>query len=86
MKKEELRECQFIDEALKFYTYEDFYRDKKTIKAMYRTLDNKIFYKWFVYANINISLVQKDAIWELLNEPLFLIKNSENCVDKKKNL
>ena len=32
MKKEELRECQFIDEALKFYTYEDFYRDKKTIK------------------------------------------------------
>ena len=67
MKKEELRECQFIDEALKFYTYEDFYRDKKTIKAMYRTLDNKIFYKWFVYANINISLVQKDAIWEYLN-------------------
>ena len=34
---------------------------------MYRTLDNKIFYKWFVYANINISLVQKDAIWEYLN-------------------
>ena len=67
MKKEELRECQFIDESLKFYTYEDFYRDKKTIKAMYRTLDNKIFYKWFVYANINISLVQKDAIWEYLN-------------------
>ena len=67
MKKEELRECQFIDEALKFYTYEDFYRDKKTIKAMYRTLDSKIFYKWFVYANINISLVQKDAIWEYLN-------------------
>ena len=67
MKKEELRECQFIDEALKFYIYEDFYRDKKTIKAMYRTLDNKIFYKWFVYANINISLVQKDAIWEYLN-------------------
>ena len=49
MKKEEIRECQFIDEALKFYTYEDFYKDKKTIKAMYRTLDNKIFYKWFVY-------------------------------------
>ena len=67
MKKEELRECQFIDEELKFYTYEDFYRDKKTIKAMYRTLDNKIFYKWFVYANINISLVQKDAIKENLN-------------------
>ena len=67
MKKEELRECQFIDEALKFYTYEDVYRDKKSIKAMYRTLDNKIFYKWFVYANINISLVQKDAIWEYLN-------------------
>lgn len=67
MKKEEIRECQFIDEALKFYTYEDFYKDKKTIKAMYRTLENKIFYKWFVYANINISLVQKDAIWEYLN-------------------
>lgn len=67
MKKEEIRECQFIDETLKFYTYEDFYRDKKTIKAMYRTLENKIFYKWFVYANINMSLVQKDAIWEYLN-------------------
>ena len=67
MKKEELRECQFIDESLKFYTYEDFYRDKKTIKAMYRTLDNKIFYKRFVYANINMNLVQKDAIWEYLN-------------------
>ena len=67
MKKEEIRECQFIDEALKFYTYEDFYRDKKTIKAMYRTLENKIFYKWFIYANIHMSLVQKDAIWEYLN-------------------
>lgn len=67
MKKEEIRECQFIDEALKFYTYEDFYKDKKTIKAMYRTLENKIFYKWFVYANINMILVQKDAIWEYLN-------------------
>ena len=33
MKKEEIRECQFIDEALKFYTYEDFYKERKTIKA-----------------------------------------------------
>lgn len=67
MKKEEIKECEFINETLKFYTYEDFYYERKTIKKLYQTLKYKTLYKWFVYANIHISLVQKDAIWEYLN-------------------
>ncbi len=67
MKEEEIKECNFINETLKFYTYEDFYYERKTIKKLYQTLKYKTLYKWFVYANIHMSLVQKDAIWEYLN-------------------
>ena len=67
MKEEEIKECNFINETLKFYTYEDFYYERKTIKKLYQTLKYKTLYKWFVYGNIHMSLVQKDAIWEYLN-------------------
>lgn len=67
MTLEEISECEFINDELKFYTYEDFYKERKTIKRLYQTLKYKTLYKWFVYANIHMSLVQKDAIWEYLN-------------------
>lgn len=67
MTMEEISECEFINDELKFYTYEDFYKERKMLKKLYKELKCKLFYKWFVYANINMSLVQKDAIWEYLN-------------------
>lgn len=68
MTKKEIDECKFIRDNLKFYTYDDFLENKWLIKSLYEDLDNKIFYKWFVYANIHITLEQKDTIWEFLND------------------
>lgn len=67
MTKKEIEECKFIDERMKFFTLNDFILSKKLIKTLYQKLDNPIFYKWFVYSNIHITLSQKDAIWRWLN-------------------
>jgi hypothetical protein len=67
--------CEFIDECLRFLTYDDFCKHRKIIKLLYSALDNtgKRFYKWYVYANIHIDEVKKGIIWEYLNydDPCF---------------
>ena len=86
MTKEEYMECRFIRDGMRFYTRKDFWKDKWAIKKLYKGLKYKTMYKWYVYSHCNISVMDLDAIWEFLNDPLFLIKNSENCVDNKKDL
>ena len=62
-------ECRFIRDELRFLFFKDFCHDCYIIKRLYKNLsDNgKIFYKYYVYSNINISIGQKNAIWEFLN-------------------
>ena len=63
-------ECRFIKDALKFYTYKDFCTNRLAIKKMYQTLsdDGKIFYKWYVYANIHMDELKRNYIWDYLND------------------
>lgn len=67
MTKEEIIECKFVRDTMKFFSYEDFVRDAISIKRLYETLKCKTMYKWFVYANCYCSQLQKDVIWEFLN-------------------
>lgn len=66
MTEEEYRECVFISEELRFYTFEEFVLNAIWIKKMYRDLEHKLFYRWYVYAH-QFSTKRKDAIWEYLN-------------------
>lgn len=66
----DFRWCEFIDIEMSFITFEDFLNKSKTIKEIYQSLglQQKRFYKWYVYANIHIKSEQvKNAIWEYLN-------------------
>ena len=60
--------CEFIDENLKFYTYYDFCDNRRIIKKLFDKLDRnaKLFYMWYVYANIHMNETFKNAIWDYL--------------------
>ena len=61
--------CRFIKENMWFFTFDDFKRNRKIIKEHFKSLDKdaKLFYMWYVYANINISEIKKNKIWDYLN-------------------
>jgi hypothetical protein len=63
-------ECEYINSNMKFYTYEDFYEHCIAIKRLYDGLsrNGKRFYMWYVYANIHITIGQKNKIWDYINE------------------
>ena len=63
--------CEFIRNELCFLTYVDFCFNAKIIKLFYEAMENtaKIFYKWYVYANIHMTEYFKDRIWDYLNNP-----------------
>ena len=67
MTEEEYKECRYIDNDLKFYTYRDFKRDAFFLRVLYDKLPHKIFYKWYVYANIHLTMKQKNIAWAFLN-------------------
>lgn len=69
MKDVDFAECRFIRDELRYLFYKDFCEDCYIIKRQYNKLSNngKIFYKYFVYANIYTTLMQKNVIWEFLN-------------------
>lgn len=70
-KEVDFSQCGFIDNFMIFYTYNDFCRNRKIIKTLYdRILDKngKIFYKWYVYANLHMNETYKNAIWDYLND------------------
>lgn len=69
MNEFDFTECRFIKEELRFLFYNQFVKDCFIIKRGYNKLSNngKIFYKYYVYAGINTTLGQKNAIWEFLN-------------------
>lgn len=67
MTEEEYKECKWIDDNLKFYTYKDFKKDAYYLRMLYSKLKNKLLYKWYIYANIHLSLKQKDIAWSFLN-------------------
>lgn len=70
MEEKEFKECWFINDEMKFYSYKDFIDNCVVFKKLYdESLGKygKTFYKWFLYANIHITLNQKNKIWDFLN-------------------
>ena len=67
MTEEEYKECRYIDNNLKFYTYRDFKRDAFYLRKLYDELPHKIFYKWYIYSNIHLTEKQKNIAWAFLN-------------------
>lgn len=70
MKDSDFKECWFIDSEMKFYSYKDFLRNAYAIKRLFDyTLqkNGKLFYKWFLYANIHLTMAQKNKAWDWLN-------------------
>ena len=63
-------ECEFIDDNLKFYTYYDFFENRKAIKKLYNKLsrNGKLFYMWYVYSNVHMDERYKNATWDYLND------------------
>lgn len=61
--------CRFINQELHIFNLYDFYKNRRIIKFFYEGMDNdaRLFYKWYVYANIFMSEKEKDAIWNYLN-------------------
>lgn len=62
-------DCEFIEDQLKFYTYDDFLEHKHLIRRKfdYLSKNGRIFYKYYVYANVHITMNQKNRIWDYLN-------------------
>lgn len=69
MEKVDFSQCRFIKEEMWFYTYADFCQHHKSLKRLFNTLDSngKLFYMWYVYANINMGEMYKNRIWDYLN-------------------
>jgi hypothetical protein len=65
----DFKECKFIDEELRFLTFQDFFYNREIIRLSFNnmTREGKIFYKWFIYANIHMKEKHKNAIWDYLN-------------------
>ena len=65
--------CPFIKQQLCFLTYIDFCENAALIKINFLRLPNdaKIFYKWYIYANIHMDEYHKNLIWNFLNEDDF---------------
>lgn len=69
MTESEYKECVFVDIEMRFFTFDDFVRDAKAIKRLYKVLRHPIFYKWYVYSHM-ISVSRKNAIWQYLNDDI----------------
>ena len=64
-------ECKFISAEMRFYSYQDFCKNCFAIKRLYEkylSREGKLFYKWYVYANINVTMQQKNKIWDFIND------------------
>lgn len=70
MKEIDFSECEFIEQCMKFYSKRDFYKNAIIIKYLFKKLsrNGRIFYRYYVYANVNIGLKEKHIIWDYLND------------------
>lgn len=62
--------CEFINQEMWFFTFDDFYKHRRRLKKMYKALNKyeKRFYLWYVYANIHMNETYKNYVWSYLND------------------
>lgn len=72
-------DVRFIDYELKWTTRDEFQRNAKTIKLIYKKMkyNEKQIYKWYCYANIHTTMYQKNKIWDFLNGSV----GYKECID-----
>jgi len=65
----DFKECEFIHEQMRYFTFGDFFKERKAIKRLFNEMNKngKRFYMWYVYSNTHIGLNKKNAIWDYLN-------------------
>ena len=77
MKKEEYKRwyssCDFIEQEMQFYSFQDFIENGKYIKKLYKQSDYlvKRLYQWYVYSS-KMQYFKKNAIWDYLNDYITL--------------
>ena len=71
--KQWYRTCIYIEYEMSIIDFKDFMKNAIAIKNLYQQLKipQQRMYKWYVYANIDMKLKQKDAIWRFLNNEIF---------------
>ena len=64
-----MNDCEFIDDRLQFYNYNDFIENRLIIKTRFKKIpyQSKRIYKWYVYANVHMNMIYKNIVWEYLN-------------------
>ena len=71
MSENDFKECAFIYREMRFFTFQEFYENCEAIKWLYKRCLGKLgkmFYRWYVYANIHTTTTQKNKIWDYLND------------------
>lgn len=65
----DFKEVEFINKNMRYLTYNDFVKNHDKIKKRFNemTRHGRIFFKWYVYANIHMNEYLKNIIWEYLN-------------------
>ena len=71
MSDKEYFDCKFIDKYMSFYTFIEFYENRKVYKARLKNMTpNEVYlYKWYIYANTHTNCKTKDLIWNYLTTP-----------------
>lgn len=62
--------CDFIEEYMWFFTYYDFCDNRHYLKKVFETFttNERVFYRYYVYANVHMDMQYKNAIWDYLND------------------
>ena len=65
----DFKEVEFINKNMRYITYNDFVKKHDKIKKGFNEMTRygKLFFKWYVYANIHMNEYLKNIIWEYLN-------------------
>lgn len=68
--KVDFSQCRFIKEEMWYFTFNDFCQNREALKKLFKEMDKdgKLFYMYYVYANVNMQMKFKHAIWDYLND------------------
>lgn len=75
MTKQELKEwydsVDFIKKEMQFYSIKDFWANANDIRFYFNKSNSYVrqMYQWYVFANTNISIKQKEMIWDYVTNP-----------------
>lgn len=63
-------QCEFINKRMRILTFNDFVANRKIIRRLFwEELDDngRLFYMWYLYANIHMNETYKNCCWDYLN-------------------